>query len=771
MKIKSINITSFGGIKNISLDLSENINIIYGKNGSGKSTIMNFIKLMLYSKTENERSSDISKNLRKRTKPLDGSVQQGSITIFHNNCDYLIEKKFGKTAGSDETQITNLNTGENISLGPGVEPGEYFTGLSLSQFERCYYILSSDYANLETELTDIKDFSSSEEETMGSVLSSSFAELNKIKERYISKSKKKGIIVEKEFELNRVLSDISNSLESEKIAEDLDNEFNGVKKRIEDLENDLKTFENAQSKKLRLKSLTKLLELKKDIENINIKISNWGFNVNTLKEYLSLGDILLQNTLARFRMYEESKSRVNDLCFEKISASREKALKLTENINYDSSRKDYLTLLLDKKDNYRKKIIKKRKYICLTTFLLIVNVFLLILTLKNFFIGMPYIFGLSILINIFLFFKLTKAFKDTSLSKLELTDDELSISIDDITENIIQADERINLYKEELENVFLENNLDNIDELTEKYYAIKSSFEHSDCETLKNTALESSRRFILHVNKILETGSFEDAKDNFENIKTLLSRADMLKKEYSGLLEITAINDKKTLEFEKEIDEINEFIAQNKIISFDEKFIVEKEINLLKEKLLNLKSKYPKVSKSVYELRHEEESIKNELSELNDTYSAILLAEQLLKESYNEVSYGFIPKLNQIASSVLSKLEGSENKELIICENVTPKVKKDLTGDFVHSSFMSESEKERIFLALRLAIILTVEDENSKFPIIADDIFSTYDSISKERAISFLKEFSKDRQIIFFTCHESVKNVFDKGDSVKNLEL
>ena len=191
----------------------------------------------------------------------------------------------------------------------------------------------------------------------------------------------------------------------------------------------------------------------------------------------------------------------------------------------------------------------------------------------------------------------------------------------------------------------------------------------------------------------------------------------------------------------------------------------------LKEKLFNLKSKYPKVSKSVYELRHEEESIKNELSELNDTYSALLLAEQLLKESYNEVSYGFIPKLNQIASSVLSKLEGNENKELIICENVTPKVKKDLASDFVHSSFMSESEKERIFLALRLAIILTVEDENSKFPIIADDIFSNYDSISKERAISFLKEFSNDRQIIFFTCHESVKNIFDKGESVKNFEL
>ena len=357
MKIKSINISSFGGIKNMSLDLSENINIIYGKNGSGKSTIMNFIKLMLYSKTENERSSDISKNLRKRTKPLDGSVQQGSIVISHNNCDYLIEKKFGKTAGSDETQITNLNTGENISLGSSVEPGEYFTGLSLSQFERCYYILSSDYADLETELTDIKDFSSSEEETTSSIPSSAFAELNKIKESYISKSKKKGSIVEKEYELNRVLADISNSLENEKLTEDLDDEFIGAKRRIEALETDLRNYEDAQNKNLRLKSLTKLLELKKNIENIDNKISGFGLDGNAFKEYLSLGDILLQNTLARFRMYEEAKSKVNDLCFEKIKDSRDKALKLTENINNENNRKNYLILLLDKKESYKKKFI------------------------------------------------------------------------------------------------------------------------------------------------------------------------------------------------------------------------------------------------------------------------------------------------------------------------------------------------------------------------------------------------------------------------------
>ena len=67
MKIKSLNIASFGGLKNKQIDFGDNFNIVYGNNENGKTTIMNFVKMMFYG-TE-RGSGQISKNLRKKYTP------------------------------------------------------------------------------------------------------------------------------------------------------------------------------------------------------------------------------------------------------------------------------------------------------------------------------------------------------------------------------------------------------------------------------------------------------------------------------------------------------------------------------------------------------------------------------------------------------------------------------------------------------------------------------------------------------------------------------
>ena len=46
MKINNINIISFGGLKNYSLEFTDGFNCIYGENEYGKTTIMSFIKMI-----------------------------------------------------------------------------------------------------------------------------------------------------------------------------------------------------------------------------------------------------------------------------------------------------------------------------------------------------------------------------------------------------------------------------------------------------------------------------------------------------------------------------------------------------------------------------------------------------------------------------------------------------------------------------------------------------------------------------------------------------
>lgn len=60
MKIHNIKINGYGSIKNKEINLDDKINIIYGKNESGKSTIFKFILNMLYGASKNKKGKDIS---------------------------------------------------------------------------------------------------------------------------------------------------------------------------------------------------------------------------------------------------------------------------------------------------------------------------------------------------------------------------------------------------------------------------------------------------------------------------------------------------------------------------------------------------------------------------------------------------------------------------------------------------------------------------------------------------------------------------------------
>ena len=59
MKINSIYISAFGGIKNLKLDFNNGFNVILGDNENGKSTVMAFIKMMFYG--SDRGSSQIAK--------------------------------------------------------------------------------------------------------------------------------------------------------------------------------------------------------------------------------------------------------------------------------------------------------------------------------------------------------------------------------------------------------------------------------------------------------------------------------------------------------------------------------------------------------------------------------------------------------------------------------------------------------------------------------------------------------------------------------------
>lgn len=60
MKIENIKINAFGKLKDKEINLQDHINIIYGKNEAGKSTLLKFILSIFYGSSKNKNKKEIS---------------------------------------------------------------------------------------------------------------------------------------------------------------------------------------------------------------------------------------------------------------------------------------------------------------------------------------------------------------------------------------------------------------------------------------------------------------------------------------------------------------------------------------------------------------------------------------------------------------------------------------------------------------------------------------------------------------------------------------
>ncbi len=95
MKINKLQINAFGNIENKEIELSENINIVYGKNEAGKSTLLKFIVDSLYGISRNKRGKEFSDY--EKFKPWNKEEFSGKLTYtLDDGKKYEIFRDFNK---------------------------------------------------------------------------------------------------------------------------------------------------------------------------------------------------------------------------------------------------------------------------------------------------------------------------------------------------------------------------------------------------------------------------------------------------------------------------------------------------------------------------------------------------------------------------------------------------------------------------------------------------------------------------------------------------
>ena len=143
MKITECYLYNFGRFKNYKISFKDGLNCISADNGYGKTTICDFIRIMLFG-MKDTRKLGIIDNDRRHYLPWNNEVCRGAITVSTADGVFRIERSFGSKASEDSLTVYDVRCElPTDKLGPC--PGRAILGIDADTFERTLYISDRGY--------------------------------------------------------------------------------------------------------------------------------------------------------------------------------------------------------------------------------------------------------------------------------------------------------------------------------------------------------------------------------------------------------------------------------------------------------------------------------------------------------------------------------------------------------------------------------------------------------------------------------------------------
>ena len=647
MKINKLKINNYGKLKDKEINFEPNLNIIYGKNEAGKSTLLNFIINSFYGISKNKKGKEIS-DTEKYT-PWVGEEFSGKLEYqLDNNETFEIFRDFKKK----NPKVFNQNK-EDISKQFNIDKnkGNEFFYEQTKIDEELF---------LSTIVVNQQEVKLGKQEQ--NILIQKLANLVGTGDDNVSYKRAIDRIN------RRQLDEIGTSRSREK-------PINIIEKNIENL-------------KAEKQELEKYKDFKYEIEENK---NNYSEEINKLENKNNyLKEIKLLNENGKI---EKEKIKIKeDIKKENI----EKINLLKNKINEIKNNNKNILINKDKKiqkNNNKNKLNKK--IILFFTLIIILNIIQFIL-IKNKLIN--YILFLTVpmdlIFSIFLKIKENKKIKQQEkIEKNKINEiEKINLEINNI-ENQIKLLEKNNL---ELEN--------NINELKNNFY-LKINLEKEKINNKYRNKIEKNE--LINLNNIKNINyEIQEIENEINNKKIKLHTLDLDKKNIEPKLE--------------NLSKLEENIVDNK------------------EKMLTLK----KLEKS------------------------IMLAKEILDDSYQEMKNTVTPKFTQNLSKNISTITDGKYNNIQFDDQKGLIVELE-NGNYISASQLSIGTIDQLYLSLRLSMVEELSEE--KMPIILDESFAYYDTERLENILKYINNKYIDHQIIILTCTNREKEILEKLNIKFNL--
>lgn len=155
MKFLELQIKGFGKFQEQTISFEDGINVIYGKNETGKSTMHTFIRGMLFG-IHPQRGRASKNDLYSKYEPWENSgTYEGSLRLEHQGTIYRIERRFQKN--QKEFRIIDETLGKEVADGKGLLD-ELLCGLSETAYNNTISIGQLKCATDEGMVSELKNY-------------------------------------------------------------------------------------------------------------------------------------------------------------------------------------------------------------------------------------------------------------------------------------------------------------------------------------------------------------------------------------------------------------------------------------------------------------------------------------------------------------------------------------------------------------------------------------------------------------------------------------
>lgn len=163
------------------------------------------------------------------------------------------------------------------------------------------------------------------------------------------------------------------------------------------------------------------------------------------------------------------------------------------------------------------------------------------------------------------------------------------------------------------------------------------------------------------------------------------------------------------------------------------------------------------------------EQLREQIAALEGEYAALRMAMDALDTANTTLQNRFSPELGRRTADIFTQLTEGRYSGVVLDRAFH--LSAEPVGDTLYrdAALLSAGTADQLYLAARLAICELVLPEEDPAPLVLDDALTNFDDDRCAAALRWLKEESKRRQILLFTCH-SREAAFFAGDGEVSIQ-